>query len=348
MVDPQAVEVQEEELAYEPDERDQLIDDWFGDDEDDGDEDASANDEEEEEAESSPDSEPDDHRPDDEVSEQDAEPASSMSTSADSKDEGDNSDWISQLDPKFRDKVEALEHSSKSDKGRVAALQRRIDSILAEQEAQAKTQPATAAAKQAVVDGKPLEDMDDEELAAFMEEFPTVAKNVEKLFEKRFSKEREELLGQVRPLQQAALQQQIEQRKAALREKSRYIFNTAETGVELDDVVGSRAFHDWIASQTEGYVEFARKAEQVEDAAKVLEDFARYMDGQVATQLGAAASTTEPKSAQSADHVAARRKQALKGTGVKSRSAEVSTGRGDDDYDAYFNKYTAEIQRSKK
>jgi hypothetical protein len=344
MVDPQAVEVEEEELAYEPDERDQLIDDWFGD------EDASADDEEEEEEESSPYSEPDDHGPDDEVSEEDAEePASKKSTSAESKDKGDDPEnWVSQLDPEFREKAEALVHSSKSDKGRVAALQRRIDSILAQQEAQEKTQPTTAAAKQAVVDGKPLEDMDDEELAAFMEEFPTVAKNVEKLFEKRFAREREELLGQVRPLQQAQLQQQIEQRKAALRERASHIFNTAETGVELDDVVGSRAFHDWIANQTQGYVEFARKAEEVDDATKVLEDFARYMDGQVTTQLGTAARTAEAKTAQSADHVAARRKQALKGTGVKSRSAEVSTGRGDDDYDAYFNKYTAEIQRSKK
>jgi hypothetical protein len=328
------MEREEKAETHIPDIEENLIDDWYLDDEE---EDVSANEDEDDGEETSSLPETEDRTPDDEDPEEDAQ-ASTKGTSAEPEKKDDPYEWVNELDPTFREKAEALVHSVKSDKGRVAALQRRLDSVAAQQEAEQRTQPS-AAAKQAVADGKPLEDMDDEELAAFMEEFPTVAKNVEKMFEKRFAKEREQLLGTVRPLQQAQLAQQIEQRKVALREKASHIFNTAETGVDMDDVLGSRAFHQWVAEQTPAYIEFARKAEEVEDASKVLEDFARYMDGQVSVQLGKgerAADDTKPSSRQSADQVAARRKSALKGTGVKSRSAEIDLGGSGDDYEAQF------------
>jgi len=328
------VDKEEQAETHVPVIEDELIDSWFDDDEE---EDVSANDDDDDDGETSPPETEESHTPDDEDPKVDAQ-ASSKGTSADAEKQDDPYNWVQELDPVFLERAEALVHSVKSDKGRVAALQRRLDSVSAQQEAENRTRPS-AAAKQAVVDGKPLEDMDDEELAAFMEEFPTVAKNVEKMFERRFAKEREQLLGTVRPLQQAQLAQQIEQRKVALREKANYIFNTAQTGVEMDDVLGSRAFREWVASQTPGYIDFARKAEAVEDASKVLEDFARYMDGNVGAQLGKserAADDTKSSSRQSADQVAARRKSALKGTGVKSRSAEIDLGGGGDDYQAHF------------
>lgn len=266
------------------------------------------------------------------------------STKDDVKGTDDPYAWVAELDPEMKKQVEALVHSDQSQKGRVAALQRQLDSTRAEQEAHARVAPKAAAAK-AVAEGKPLEDMDDEELAAFIEEFPTVARNVEKMFEKRLKAAREELLEEVRPLKEGQLKKEITERKEALRVKASHIFNTAQTGVDMDDVLGSRAFKEWFDEQPPGYQSFARTAEGVDDAAKVLTDFAQYMDKEVNNQLGSerAEDDTSATSTQSADQLASRRKQALRGTGVKSKSAQVKTGGSVDDYDAYFNQAASEV-----
>lgn len=346
MVNPNAAV---EELSQEEqDEKDAMfadLDDWYDEDPEieDEDEDPSAEEDEEDEGTSDPDDDSD-PEPDPKVQTEDApKGASEDGNSAKTKElEDDPFAWVETLDPKYREKVERLVHSDQSQRGRVAALQRRLDSAIAQQEAAGKSQP-TAAAKKAVADGKPLEDMNDEELESFMKDFPSVARNVEKILERRLAKEREELLGEIRPLKQEAEAQQIRESREALRKEATVIFNTAETGIELDDVLESRAFHDWFASQPPGYQKFARTAESLDDAARVLEDFARFTDEQVGQQAKKEQERAAQEKAEarrrSADRTASRRKEALQGTGVPSRSAEIDAKRTGSSYEDDFESF---------
>ena len=342
---------QQEEVVDEVEEDE--LDSWFDADEDDGaidNEDLSAEEEEEDEPESSPEESDDEPEPDDEDPSEDADTksASEEGTSDEpEKEEEDPYKWINELDPAFREEAERLRketerlvQSDRSNRGRVAALQRQLDSVRAKQEAHERMQPS-AAAKQAVTDGKPLEDMDDEELAAFLEEFPSVGKNVQKLIDKRI---REELERNVRPIQEERLSQQLEANRQALRQEANIIFNTAETGIDLDDVLSSQAFHTWVQRQPPEYQDFARRAESVDAAAKVLEDFAIYTERQVAAeaeqQEKAALQDSAPSNTtQSADQTAARRRKARQGTGPKSKSAQLKNTDSLDSYEAYFNDF---------
>ena len=313
------------------------LDSWFDDDEED--EGQSAESAEEPEAESSTVEASEDSDPDEEVPVTDApEGALEAGTSIDTtKDEADPYSWVSELDPNFRSKVEALVQSDRSQKGRVAALQRQLDSEHARKEAQARAQTSDAA-PEAVPDASKIEDMSDEELDAFLEEYPTVARNVEKLIERRVSQEREDILGQVRPMQEAALQERIAANKAALRKEAEYIFNSEETGIYLDDVLSSRAFLDWVQEQPIEYQEFAKRAESVEAASKVLSDFAMYADQMVAAQYPDEEPAATTSRTDTADQTAARRKQAKQGTAPKSKSANIRDDL-EGDYEALFNSF---------
>ena len=315
------------------------LDSWFEEDTEE-EEVLSAEDELDEEEEPSAPEPEDEPEPDEEVPQSDAQ-ALDEGNSTNTADEEDPFAWVAELDDSFREKVERLVHSDQSNKGRVAALQRRLDTAAAEQEARERTQPK-GAAQDAVPDGKLPEDMNDEELADFMKEFPSVASNVQKLIDQRVAQEREEILGQVRPIQQDAMQQRIQRDREALRREAENIFNTAETGIYLEDVLDSRAFKDWVSSQPPGYRHFAQTAETVEDASRVLSDFAMYTEatvgGQDAPTERAAGKTPDEKTL-SADRAAARRAEARKAASPKSRSAEVSSSGNRSSYEAYFDEF---------
>lgn len=333
---------------------DEELDSWFDDEEEEEEgteveEDQSADDEEESDEEASTSEDDDEESPDEEDHDDAADKAAESGEEAtqapkDGKEDDPNA-WVKDLDPEFRARVEALIHSDQSNRGRVAAYQRRLDRLSAEQEARDRVASDPAAAK-AVEEGKEIEDMDDDELKAFMEEFPSVARNVEKLVERRVAKEREEILGHVRPLQEEAHAARLAQRKEQLRRNAYHIFNTAETGVELDDVLASPHFREWIASQSPGYQAFARNAESVDDATKVLEDFAQWSEQKVyqewqagQDQEAAEREREEQGKRQKADSISARRKDALKGTSPKSKSAATKTSGDDDDYESLFNAF---------
>jgi hypothetical protein len=315
------------------------LDTWFDDTEE---EDESAEEEVAEFEGTSPEDEPTEPAPDEEIPEPDAASAAleeGTPTSTPEPADDDPYSWVAELDPTFREKVEGLVQSDRSQKGRVAALQRQLDGVSAQQEARERTQ-TSGAAPQAVPDGKKLEDMSDEELDTFLEEYPSVARNVEKLIERRVSQEREDIMRQVRPIQEEALQEKIANNKAALRTEAEYIFNSDETGIYLDDVLSSRAFHEWVGSQSPEYQQFARSAESVDAAAKVLSDFAMYADQVVRVNATheeeRAAAEEESSRAMTADQTAARRRQARQGTSPRSRSANIGD-RDTGDYDAIFN-----------
>jgi len=323
--------IQDEEVLTDEQVVDELTN-WFNENSDD--EDPSASDDYEYDDDSSPSEDEDDSEPEDKDQDFDAEQASGEGTSTKSRAQDDPYAWVAELDPDLKHKVEALVHRDRSNTGRVAALTRRLDQIQAQQMAES---PSRAAQQSASPTGKAIEDMTDDELREFEEEFPTVARNMKKIIEQRVAREREEILGQVRPFQQQIQAQQLMEQKEALRHNAEVIFNTEETGLGLDDVLSSPRWREWLASQPKGYQQFALAANTVEDASKVLEDFAAYADREVMARYGSQIQEESKPSSSKADQTAARRKSALRGSTPKSRSAELADRGNNSAYEDYFN-----------
>jgi len=312
------------------------LDSWYDEVEDTtGDIDQSAEEPEIEEEQSSGSESTEEESPDTETPEEDAEPASDSGTS-DEPSKDDPYAWVQELDPEMRKRAEALVHTNRSDRGRVAALQRQLDKEAAEREARAATS-STRRSAPAVEGGTP--DTTDEDLKAFAEDYPNVASSVEKMIEARV---RARLDEAVTPLKEKALAEERYKEKEALRERANRIFNSAETGIQLDEVLQSPAWGQWMESQPAGYKAFARTATKAEDAAKVLEDFAAYAERKayeeyIASGAGSAEPTVETGKG-NADQVAAKRRQALAGSTPRSK-----TGSHDDvtlnSYNDWFDYY---------
>jgi len=260
--------------------------------------------------------------------EQSPEPETSAKTNT-----GGQFDWIDQLDPEFRKQAEALAHRVRSDSGRVAALTSRLDEANAALQARQKALAEGRAPEGAT--SSETEDTD-EALSQFSEAYPTVAENVEKIVSQRVAREREQLMKEVLPLKEESIRQQALAQRTALRENARRIFNSAETGVELEDVVQSDAWKDWLGSQPAGYQQFARNANEAADASKVLEDFAAYSERRAYEEwIAKHGEPTSENSPSDADSVAARRAQAKAGATPSTRSPHA---RGDtpSTYEDYF------------
>lgn len=246
--------------------------------------------------------------------------------------------WIHEVDPKFRQQVESLVNRDRSNAGRAAALQARLDRLQAERDAE-RTVAARSAPSQAAPTSAQIADMDDDELKEFMEEYPSVAKSVEKLIERRENKTREDILSQIRPIQQEAEAARKFERKQALRHEASRIFNTAETGIDLDAVLQSERWGEWVAQQPPQYQQYIRTAQEVSDAAKVLEDFAEYANREVYAQYQALEEQRQQQDASHADETAARRQGALRGTTPKSRTAELADRGRSGSFEDYFNEF---------
>lgn len=319
-------EVAEEEVVDE-------LGSWF--DEDDNAEDLAALDDYDDDDESSPSESEEETKPADKDHDSDADKASDDGTSAKAPAQEDPYAWVSELDPDLKHKVEALVHRDRSNTGRVAALTRRLDQMQTQQMA---ASPRKAADRPAANVGTPVEGVADDDLQEFEKEFPNVARNMRKIIEQRVAKEREEILGEVRPFQQQLQQQRLMAEKEQLRRNAEIIFNTQETGVGLDEVLQSPRWREWLAEQPRGYQQFATRANTVEDASKVLNDFAKW-SVEIFEQehpQSPTAPATNP-AANKADETAAKRRAALQGSSPKSRSAELADRGNSSTYEDYFN-----------
>lgn len=324
-------------------------DEWFSEDDDetyaydDSDYEAQAADEEGSEEDSSPDDDLDDV-PAEEVPDTGAKHATGEGTSADQEEqEEDPYSWVAELDPDFRKKAESLVNATRSNAGRAAAearknaqLKAQLDQLAAEREAFRRTVAGTSAEKPDVT-AKDVEEMNDEELKEFMEEYPNVARNVQKLIEERTRRTRDEVLSQIRPIQQEAEAARLYEAKQRLRHEAELIFNTAETGVDLDAVLTSTRWKEWQDSQPDGYKQFIANANTVEDSVKVLRDFADHAEREMYAMYQQQQESQQETERSSADETAARRKSALKGSTPKSRSAEISNRRTGASYEDIFN-----------
>lgn len=327
------------EVNVEKQELDEL-DTWFDDLEDDDEDQSAAEDTSDDEGtspfDSSVDEVPDPQAPEVASSEEDNTTGTQDAPPA----EADPYAWIEQLDPELRKHAESLRNRDQANSGRVAALTSRLDALQAEQEAQR----AAFANAPSQTTGSPAETREvatDADLEEFMKEFPAVSENVQKMIDQRVSQVRSEYEQNLKPIRQAQHQERALAEKSKLREAASQIFNSAETGIQLEDVVGSVAWNEWMSAQPEGYRKYAGSATHAEDAAKVLEDFAAYSERIILAQMESEQYETPQKQdpdAGDAAQVAARRQEALQGSHPSSRSGDrgnVSKG-GFDDWFDYF------------
>lgn len=321
------------------------LDDWFDNEEDEeGNQDLSASTDELEDADGSPLDATSEELPDETVSQDDTaeEAASNESTSASSTTKGDDPyAWVADLPPELeelRKHAEALVRRDQSNTGRVAAMRSRLDELEAAKEAR-KTVGVSSPSKEAEPSLEDVGEMNDDELEEFRKEFPSVAANVDKIVAQQIAKEREEILGQVRPIQEERAQQKILAEKTHLRTEAEKIFDTANTGIHLEDVLQSQEWQAWLGSQPEAYQQFARTARDAGSALIVLKDFDEYAR---ATFSEAEPATDEESSKVStrADETAARRKAALQSDSPSSRTAQVDDA-ALGDYEAYFDEAVA-------
>lgn len=245
--------------------------------------------------------------------------------------------WVEELDPELRKQAEALVHRDQSQMGRVAALQSRLDKQQAQMDA---AQVVNRDRRQKAVEAVE-EDQADEGLKDFMEEFPAVADNVNKMVELATAKNRQDILAELAPLKEANARAVIEAQRTNLRVNAAKIFNTAETGISLEDVTESEAWKDWLTSQPTGYQQYARTATGADDASKVLQDFADYAEQVMYDQWSRDnPEAVEEHNTGEADRLAARRASALSASTPHSSSATIDDGNSGD-YEAYFDQAAA-------
>ena len=315
------------------------LDDWF--DEEEQDEDQSANDTSDEDGESSAPPPSLEEEPDTQTPVEGAAEAAPEAGTSDAAVTDDPYAWMDQLDPELKAHAEALAHQNRSNTGRVAALTARLDKATAQQDAKAVVR--TPRRKEQAAVSEP-EGEADEALTTFESEYPTVAANVKKLVDAGVAKEREEILKQVTPLREAKIAEEGLRERQTLRNNAAIIFNSAETGVQLEEVIQSDMWKEWINSQPDGYREFARNAKAAADATKVLEDFAQHAERQAYLEYNAAHPEGTAPVASEADQVAASRRQALAGTSPPSKSGslkDAGVGSYEEWFDHFVDKYSS-------
>lgn len=325
-----------DEVQRPEDDEPDIYDTWFDDEEE------SADDENYEDEDSSPESEEEVDAPEEEDPEESPETVDSEGDETEPEaQEDDPYKWVSELDPKFQKQVTSLVNRDRSNAGRAAAearkraeIQARLDRVLAEREAQQRVS-AQGAPQKAAPTSQQIEDMDDEELKEFMEEFPSVAKSVEKLMARRSEQTREELLKQIRPIQQEAEAARVYERKQALRQEADRIFNTAETGVDLETVLQSDRWKEWVNTQPPGIKRIIQTSQDLDDVSRILEDFAEYTNRSIYEQWA----SQQEQDTSRADETAARRQGNLKGSTPKSRTAELSDRGRSASYESYFDEF---------
>ena len=246
----------------------------------------------------------------------------------------DPNDWIESLDPEVRKQAEALVRRASSDAGRVAATQRRLDEANAELEAR---RIAGVKVRRKASDNAKTEEVDPS-LKEFAEEFPTVHDNIQRMNAAERKAIRDELMEEIRPIKEERVKQHLVQERDRLRQGFNQLFNTHETGLQLEDVLTSNEWKTWLDIQPPEYQQFVRTSKTSDAALKALDDFARYEEAIVYQEWVDAGMPGDevPVQPNDADRIAAQRGAALQGAAPDSRSAAVSDSKNAASYDAYF------------
>lgn len=173
----------------------------------------------------------------------------------------------------LRARLEQLEHSERSQRGRVGALSRQLqerDRIIAELKSrQAAPQPqGKAGESQEVTDQKQAiaDEYGADDWKAFEEDFPDIAKALNSRFEQmsrmeeRINARLEEVNGAIQPIQQQAHEQHLAGQFAALEARHK----------DWREVVSAPAFQQWLEQQPE-WMQKQVESENADDASALLD-----------------------------------------------------------------------------
>ncbi|QJQ93918.1 MULTISPECIES: hypothetical protein [Halomonadaceae] len=177
-------------------------------------------------------------------------------------------------DDDLKARLQQLEHSERSQRGRVGALSRQLqerDRIIAELKGrQAAPQPTPSKTgeskdvqdqKQAIADEHGVDDWD-----AFRNDFPDIAKALDSRFEhmsrmeERINSRLEEVNGAIQPIQQQAHEQHLAGQFAALEARH----------ADWREVVSAPAFQQWLEQQPE-WMQKQVESENADDASALLD-----------------------------------------------------------------------------
>ncbi|WP_043530467.1 hypothetical protein [Litchfieldella xinjiangensis] len=178
-------------------------------------------------------------------------------------------------DSDLESRLKQLEHSERSQRGRVGALSRQIqerDRIIAElQNRQAAPQPTPSKKtgesqdvkdqKQAIADEHGVDDWE-----SFRQDFPDIANALDSRFEQmsrmeeRINSRLEEVNGVIQPIQQQAHEQHLAGQFAALEARHK----------DWREVVSAPAFQQWLEQQPE-WMQKQVESENADDASALLD-----------------------------------------------------------------------------
>lgn len=218
------------------------------------------------------------HREAPEPGDEDGQKEQSASVDADAQEQADDEAEVAKgheaavSSEDLKARLEQLEHSERSQRGRVGALSRQLqerDRIIAElrsrqtQPAQSKTGVSQQVAdqKQAIADEHGSADWE-----AFRQDFPDIAKALDSRFdemsrmEERINARLEEVNGAIQPIQQQAHEQHLASQFAALEARH----------PDWREVVGAPAFQQWLEQQPE-WMQKQVESESADDASALLD-----------------------------------------------------------------------------
>ncbi len=221
-------------------------------------------------------------------------------------------------------KLQSLEHDSRSNRGRVSALQREVDTLKAQLAASTKAAGSTGQDQEAT----------DADIRRLQEEYPEVARPVLK----ELSSLRTQLSQALARLDQRDSTEAQAQREQALDREEQAL---TQMHPDWMQVTGNPAFTKWLETQPRYVVEAIRRnGEAIQDAAEAGDIITRFKAHQGVGAATAAPSASGATTATGAPaNLAARRQRQLEsGAAVSSRGAGPAGG-PPDDFEAAFTYY---------
>ena len=219
-------------------------------------------------------------------------------------------------------RLQSLEHDSRSNRGRVGALQREVDALKKQLAASTKAAGSTGQDP----------DSTDADIRRLQEEYPEVARPVLK----ELSSLRTQLSQALTRLDQRDSTEAQRDREQALDREEQAL---TQMHPDWMQVTGNSAFTKWLETQPRYVVEaIQRNGEAIQDAAEAGDIITRFKAQQGAAATAAPSASGATATGAPANLAARRQRQLESGAAVSSRGAGPAGG-PPDDFEAAFSYY---------
>lgn len=219
-------------------------------------------------------------------------------------------------------RLQSLEHDSRSNRGRVGALQREVDTLKKQLAAYTKAAGSTGQDQ----------DSSDADIRRLQEEYPEVARPVLK----ELSSLRTQLSQALERLDQRDSTEAQAQREQALDREEQALTQMHPDWME---VTANPAFSQWLNTQPRYVMEaIQRNGEAIQDAAEAADVIGRFKAHQGAAATAAPSASGATATGAPANLAARRQRQLESGAAVSSRGAGPAGG-PPDDFEAAFTYY---------